>query len=133
MVAPAANMPLRMQGNAHECGCMFHDGVKVRLLCLNPATARLFGTVCVEHGLRPYEPSGLISPQLKVMPLVNEQGGFVRWRQRFIILLETEDSMNVARFRNWLRDSFKAPEPEKKPPSLNDLAEAGEIETLDAG
>lgn len=132
MVAPAPNTPLKMAGYPHECGATFHNGVKVRLLCSAPQTARAFGALCVEQGLRAYEPGGLRLPQIACVPVVNEKGEFIRWKGRYIILLETEDRMNLVRFVNWLRGTFKTPEPEKKQGLLTELADAGEIDTIEA-
>ena len=125
----------------HDTGCRF-QGAKVRLMTKDSMMAFQLGNSLHAKGL-PREPAEqLVRPEVRVMPvaLTRDAAGrvvYLCWPNQAsgdIVCLETTDTMLREPFLRWLKDLYikaQAPEPEK-PKTLTDLANEGEIETIDA-
>lgn len=147
----------------YDTGCVFPHGVggrnvRVRLMTDNPVKAQALGVRLQQWGL-PLLPSPLIVLELNLPIATNpwgerkkvpEFGGEVAEPPiRFagcMICLEMADASdprtireNVVRFARWMCErnaaekKARADAEAKAPPTLEKLADAGEIETFDAG
>ncbi len=127
-----------------DTGAIFNGKVRVWLFTDDPLEAAACGKKLHELGL-PRQVQLIQRPSVRGMFALNPLAEptwnpklrtnvpqFLRWRGRPMIL-ETEDRMDLQRFYNWLHaKNPNVPKP-KGPPSLADLADAGEIESIDAG
>lgn len=146
-----------------DTGCVFPFGsggrdVRVRLLTDDPEKAEACGAMLKEWGL-PYLPEVLRMPRVqatfamdllaKPERMVTLPAGDPR-RQMFaghaevprwikfggdLLMLETLEKADVLAFARWfdVKARRAAHYKQAKPPSLTELADAGEIETIEAG
>lgn len=126
-----------------DTGAIFNGNVRVWLFTDDALEAAACGRKLHELGL-PRQLALIQRPSVQGMfainpnvpprykPGVGNVPEFLHWRGRPMVL-ETQDPMDLMRFFKWLH--AKNPEVQKaqKPASLQDLADAGEIETFDAG
>ena len=152
MIAFARHLAQQCQPQvaARDTGCVFphgvHGDVRVRLLTDNPDKAAACGRKLHEWGL-PLIPEliamprtqGVIALDLAARPVYYRELGRMGPRQvRFggdALVLETMDVEDLRRFARWYDEKARAAARAKAPetPSLAAMADAGEIETFDAG
>ena len=137
MIAPA-----QTNRYPYDTGCSFH-GVRVRLECEHPSTAAALGERLAQKGLAHETPSRLMTERLvgkRVIlgqDMATGQQVYCCWPTQAsgnVVVLETADSMMNQPFLRWLREVY--PKPPAKPReamSMNELADAGEIEVIDCG
>ncbi len=132
-----------------DTGCVFPFGangrdVRIRLLTADPAKAAACGEALRKWGL-PYMPEivamprvrGLVALDLAARGVYYPELGREGPRKIFFggdaVVLETLDAENIPRFARWYDEKARAAVRAKdsKPKSLTDLADAGEIETID--
>ncbi len=144
MVAYSAdNQP--PQARPMDTGVMFDGRVRIWLFTDDPQAASACGRKLEELGLprtlrliRTSSVCGCFAINPNVEPRWNPQQRcrvpeFLRYRQ-WPILLETQETMDIQRFYNWLHaNNPNVPPPKQGPPPLTELADAGEIESFDAG
>lgn len=142
MVGYAQPKPQTQNKYPFDTGCRF-NGVKVRLECSSRDAAEKLGRSLAAKGLPHEEPDRLIQHRLagKRVVLGREEGGdlvYLCWPTQAsgnIVVLETADTMIVEPFVRWLRSVYPKPEAPKAGPvtTLNQLADAGEIDVINAG
>ena len=132
----------KVQGRfPYDTGCVF-KGVRVRLECDSPATASQLGKRLASKGLQ-YQPPSRLMREVRGVRVTygrNRATGqivYCCWPTQAsgnVVVLETGDPMLNEPFLRWLREKFPPPA-DKKPEnmSLNELADAGEIEVIDCG
>ncbi len=135
----------RDTGVVFPWGCRGED-VRIHLMTDSDAKAAACGERLHEWGLPQLHAVRIVGSQMRGIVVVNP------WQPRGpdgtprpvrfggdVIVLETQVPENVVRFARWLVERLAAQEraqavaDAKKPPSLSALADAGEIETFDAG
>lgn len=139
-----AYAPQAQQMRPMDTGVIFNGSVRVWLMTDDPFEASQCGARLHELGL-PRQMRLIQAPAVKGLFAVNPESPKV-WSQKlgrevpqFLkyknspMILETTDPMDLMRFYKWLHQKNPKVAKPKKPVSLNGLAEAGEIETIDAG
>ena len=127
-----------------DTGAIFDGRVRIWLLTDDPLLAAHCGAKLHELGL-PREMRLIQRPRVRGMMAVNPHvpphwepklkanvPEFLRYAGA-IMVLETEDMMDLSRFYNWLHAKNPNVPKQEGPKSLNQLANEGEIETIDAG
>jgi hypothetical protein len=128
-----------------DTGATFNGNVRVWLFTNDPAEARACGAKLHELGL-PLDLRLIQMPRVTGAFAINPNcrphwdrrarrmvPEFLKYRQSPIIL-ETKDSMDLQRFYKWLHAKNPNVTPAQPArPSLKDLADAGELDSFDAG
>jgi hypothetical protein len=125
-----------------DTGVIFNGSVRVWLLTDDPLEAGQCGAKLHELGL-PRQTQLIQMPTTRGMMAVNPLVAphwdatlkmtvpeFLRWRGR-ILVLESEDRMDLMRFFKWLHGKNPTVPKQDRPKSLKQRADEGEIETLD--
>ena len=127
-----------------DTGAVFNGDVRIWLMTNDPITADQCGKKLHELGL-PREIRLIHGPRVMGMFALNPHvppRWDAKWRihvpqlltfANCPIILETRDKMNLMRFYKFLHSKNPNTPKPKNPSSLTELADAGEIETIDAG